>query len=174
MSLEDELVNLDSESGDELEELYRNCADTAEFASDLISLTRDEFIQSRSSWLLKRYFEDGGELSDEENSGFWRVLPKLVEWQAKLHILQSFSFVKMDAVEQTVIEDFLRENLGSGNKFVRAWSYNGFCLLADVFPEYRKEADQLIENAMLTESASVKARLRNARKIGFLSEKHRE
>ena len=49
-------------------------------------------------------------------------------------------------------------------KFVRAWAYNGFYLLAVQHGEYEAEARQLLTMALRDEPASVKARVRNVLK----------
>jgi HEAT repeat protein len=50
------------------------------------------------------------------------------------------------------------------NVFVRAWAYNGLGILAQREPALRREIDELFERAMVTEQASVRARIRNGRK----------
>ncbi len=58
------------------------------------------------------------------------------------------------------IEKFLRECLGNEKKFVRAWAYNGFQILAEQFSEYKEEVSKLFEQALREEATSVKARIR--------------
>jgi hypothetical protein len=65
------------------------------------------------------------------------------------------------------VETFLRQTLNDSNKFVRAWSYNGFYQLARHFPQYREEAEAIFEMALRDEAASVKARVRNIIRAGF-------
>ncbi len=55
---------------------------------------------------------------------------------------------------------FLRVGLQDKNKFVRAWSYSGFYLLGQQYPEYQDEAKAYIVAAMQDEAPSVQARLR--------------
>jgi len=59
------------------------------------------------------------------------------------------------------VENFLRKTLYNSNKFVRAWTYNGFYLLAKQHPEYHDETEALLESAIKNEAPSVKARIRN-------------
>ncbi|MEW8322573.1 MAG: hypothetical protein AB2606_07985 [Candidatus Thiodiazotropha taylori] len=70
-------------------------------------------------------------------------------------------------VEQEEVSAFLRECLTSSNKFVRAWSYNGFYELAIQHPQYQQETKVFFEMAMRDKAPSVKARIRNIMKRGF-------
>lgn len=165
------MEKFDEKSVDELIEVYSSSWQKEEFVSQLIEFSGVESLQTKATWLLKKYLEDGNKVNKVETSNIWQMLTTLQNWEARLHILQCIPFLELTINEKDLIEDFLRENLGSKNKFVRAWSYGGFYFFADKFPEYRKEAVQLLENATLTEPASVKARLRNVTKSGFLSGK---
>ncbi len=69
--------------------------------------------------------------------------------------------------EKKKIEVFLRQCLTDGNKFVRAWAYNGFYEISVQYPEYKKETKLFFEMAMRDEAPSVKARIRNIMKKGF-------
>ncbi len=55
---------------------------------------------------------------------------------------------KLKAKHKKQLEAFLRKTLTSDNKFVRAWSYNGFHCLASQFPEYVREVEQFFKMAM--------------------------
>ena len=171
MSLEEELINGNSESVKGLEKIYIAYAPSASFFADLIKLITKSQIQTQVTWLLKKHLENEFEPTAQEGLDFWEKLPLLITYEAKLHALQCFPYLKINAVEKDSIEHFLRENLGSANKFVRAWAYNGFYLFAEVNPEYREEVENLLTDAMLRESASVKARIRNVAKKSFLSGK---
>ncbi len=59
---------------------------------------------------------------------------------------------------------FLERNLCDENKFLRAWSYNGFHELARQHREYIDYAIEQIERGEADKAASVKARIRNIRK----------
>ncbi len=84
-----------------------------------------------------------------------------------MHALQCLPFLTIDQSEKKLVETFLRITLSGQNKFVRAWSYNGFYELARQYPEYQAETKILFEMAMNDEAASVKARVRNLIRKGF-------
>jgi len=88
-------------------------------------------------------------------------------WEAKLHILQSLPYLPIAERNRKAVEAFLRLTLTDANKFVRAWSYNGFYELARQHPKYQAETEQFFQMAMRDEAASVKARIRNIMKKGL-------
>jgi len=59
---------------------------------------------------------------------------------------------------------FLERNLYDENKFLRAWSYNGFYELARQHNEYIDYAIEQLERGETDKAASVKARIRNIQK----------
>ncbi len=170
MSFKDAIEKCDEKSVDELNEVYSSFWQGGDFVSLLIGYFSVESFQTKATWLLKKHLETGNKINEEETSKIWQKLPNLQTWEAKLHILQCIPFLELTLNEKDSIEAFLRENLGSKNKFVKAWAYNGFYELSKDFPEYQEEVKVLIENAMVTESASVKARLRNVMKSGFMKD----
>ena len=89
------------------------------------------------------------------------MLDRLEHWESKLHLLQSMPYMPIEKPVKQPVEFFLRNCLVDNVKFVRAWSYNSFHLLALQYPEYQAEVDKFFEMAMCDEVASVKARIRN-------------
>jgi hypothetical protein len=85
---------------------------------------------------------------------------RLESWGSKLHLLQCLPHLAIDERAKPALESFLRDSMGSDNKFVRAWAYNGFHVLALQYPQYRAEAKRLLGRALKSEAASVKARIR--------------
>jgi len=59
---------------------------------------------------------------------------------------------------------FLERNLWDENRFLRAWSYNGFYELARRHQNYIGYAMEQLERGETDKAASVKARIRNIRK----------
>ena len=170
MTLKESLSNWDGKSADYLKEIYsRHCVQD-NFVPNLLSLLRDQKFEIGSSWLIKNHLEKNNSFDKNKVSAVYENLASLCFWEAKLHILQSIPSLPIHVSDKELVEIFLRKCLGDKNKFVRAWAYGGFYLLADKFSEYRDEAKQFIDNANQNESASVKARIRNVTKTGFLSE----
>lgn len=161
MNLTEAIQNWDQKSKVDIEGVYHQFAETSELTGLLISLLEDGKCQKGASWLLKYHLKQGQQLSAEEQLSLLQKLDALKDWETQLHILQIFPFLVIPSDLKLSVETFLRTTLTSTNKFVRAWSYNGFYLLAAQFPEYRAEAKQFLDMAIRDEAASVKARIRN-------------
>lgn len=169
MSLKAELSNWDGRSAEEIGEIYLRRHNSKSFVFDFVSLLKVEHHQIGASWLLKRHLEEGYVLDLQMISTVYSLLEKLQDWESKLHILQCLPHLPIGDDDKETLEEFIRKCLSDKNKFVRAWAYGGFYLLADRFPEYRAEAKQFVDAAMINEPASVKARIRNVTKKGFLA-----
>ena len=148
-------------SAEEIQEVYDLHHQDHNFLSNLLELMSTSSAESGATWLLKEFFERGNMLTSEETHQLFRNLPALHQWASKLHILQCLPYLEIDKADKSRVEAFIRECLLEKNKFVRAWAYNGFYLLAKQHIEFQQEADRLLEDALENEAPSVKARIRN-------------
>ncbi|MFH1303970.1 MAG: hypothetical protein ABIK07_23185 [Planctomycetota bacterium] len=161
MKLPQEIANWDGKSVEALQAIYDCHGLEAEFGAALIPLLKEPGLARGASWLLKRYLEEGSVLTAADVKRVFQSLPDLVEWETSLHLLQSLSYLTIGKRDVKQVEAFLRRCLASDNKFVRAWAYNGFYELSLQHPLFQAETDQLLEQALEDEAASVKARVRN-------------
>lgn len=164
MSLENDIAKWDGKSAADIALVFESHRGDPEFASDLIRLIRKAELQTGATWLLKAWMEADNRCSARQCHRIYGMLDKLSAWEAKLHVLQCMPYMPVAKASKERVECFLRTTLSDSNKFVRAWTYNGWYLLAERFPEYKKEVEQFFEMAMRDEAASVKARIRNIRK----------
>lgn len=167
MSIEQDISRWDGKSAEDIKvvfELYRELPD---FADRLVELLHDESLQKGASWLLKALLESGHALTPIQEKVILSMLAEFENWETKLHILQCLPYMRVDQQSAQALYYFLRSNLDDDNKFVRAWSYNGFYELSRQYPEYAEETRQYFDLAMRDEAASVKARIRNILKKGF-------
>jgi len=167
MSLSSAISNWNGKSADDIEEIYNHFYESKDFVNTLLELLVDNAYQVGSTWLLKHSFEKGNLISSSEVTQYYGVLYKLIYWEAKLHALQSFRYLPIANASVKLVENFLRITLTDSNKFVRAWSYNGFYLLAKQYPSYQPEVEQFLNMGLVDEPPSVKARIRNILKVGF-------
>lgn len=161
MKLPQEIANWDGKSVEALQAIYDCHGLEADFGAALVPLLKEPDLERGASWLLKLYLEEAGVLTSAELKRVFQSLPDLLEWETKLHLLQSLPYLTISKRDVKQVEAFLRRCLASDNKFVRAWAYNGFYELALQHPQFKAEADQLLEQALEDEAASVKARVRN-------------
>ncbi len=121
-------------------------------------------LQSGATRLLKWWCERGLSFNKRQSSDLVGLLRKDIPWESRLHILQMLSALSIADEQKSKLHRVLSDNLTHANKFVRAWAYNGLAVLAVRFPEYKKEAYEILEMGMRDEVASVKARIRNVMK----------
>ncbi len=167
LSIEREIIKWDGKSSSDINVIYNRYSNNDSFVSEIIKLIQQETLQKGTTWLLKRYLENGRAIAPNEISTIFNLLPKLEHWESKLHILQCIRFMQIAKTEKKGVEKFLRKCLTDSNKFVRAWAYHGFYEISIQYPEYKNETKQLFEIAMRDEASSVKARIRNVIKKGF-------
>jgi len=165
--METEIKSWDGKSKADILAIYKEYCGDKGFVRKLIQLVQKSECQQGATWLLKAYIDSGGVLSQSDSSILLSSLKDIKHWQAKLHFLQFLYAVKIPGNYKTAVEYFVRSLITDDNKFVRAWAYNGFYLLAKAYPEYRDEASQFFEMAMRDEAPSVKARIRAIVKSGF-------
>ncbi len=167
MNIEQEIAAWNGKSADDIRVIYKSHHAMPDFSSTVIKLLKESVYQKAATWLLKTWLESGNKLDNSQIKVIYGFLNKLDHWEAKLHVLQSMPFMPIEKTERKNVENFLRITLTDHNKFVRAWSYNGFYELATQHSEYVNETKQFFEMAMRDEAASVKARIRNIMKKGF-------
>jgi hypothetical protein len=116
--------------------------------------------QIAAAVLLKAYQRKGIVFPQALAARLIDLIPALVEWQARLLVLQMLPALAIPSSHADALSDSLHGLLSNSNIFVRAWAYTGLHRLAVLFPEYRSEVIPLLNAAAKSESASVRARLR--------------
>ena len=169
MSLSEKVVKWDGKSAEEIGIVYERFSSEPGFIGNLFVLLEKRESQIGASWLLKRSVENGEEIETELQPNLFTCLKEAQDWETRLHLLQIVPHIRIEETVRETLEHAVRNCLGDKNKFVRAWAYGAFYLLADSFPEYRAEVRQFIDAAMIDEPASVKARIRNVTKKGFMA-----
>ncbi len=167
MHIEQEIASWDGKSVDGIRAIYDAHKVEKHFADAIIALSFTEACEKGATWLLKAWLEAGNELAQPQIAKIYGSLNQLKHWEAKLHVLQSIPFMPITDAECSGLYAFLRATLADPNKFVRAWSYNGFYELSRQHAKYLDETKQYFEMAMRDEAPSVKARIRNAMKKGL-------
>ena len=150
-----------------IKQVYKDYLEQDDFSALLLKYSHDAELQRGSTWLLKKHLEEGNSLTSSETAELFSCLDKLEHWEAKLHVLQCLPFLAISVSQKESIDVFLRGCLSSDFKFVRAWAYGGLYELAKQHSQYQAEVKTLLEQASVTEAASVKARVRQVLKKGF-------
>ena len=151
----------DMKSSKDIRAVYEQFKEADNFQSDLTNALTDPSLQRGATWLLKHHLENQAVLKTSETRSIYQNLGLFTHWESKLHILQSLEYLSIPKEFKATLELFIRPCLKSKKKLLRAWGYHGFYHLNKTFPEYSKETDLLFQNAMLDESPSVIARIKN-------------
>lgn len=163
-----DILGWDGKSKDDIQQVFQEHFEETEFCKELVALLVEPRAQVGASWLLKHGLENKTlQVASRQVTGVYQKVDKLEHWEAKLHILQCFSYLPVPKSQAERVVTFLRACLDDENKFVRAWAYNGFGEVARTHTQFSKEAQNVLKNGMEVESAaSVKVRIRKALEAG--------
>ena len=160
-TLSEEIASWDGKSVAALQSTYERHSAEENFVATILVHISDIELQRAATWLLKKHLEVGNSLSTAGCRAVFGSLSLQEHWESKLHILQCLPYLDIPEDDSVGLEKFLEACLKSDRKFVRAWAYNGFKELSIRFPRYREKVDGMLAQAIESESASVRARIRN-------------
>ena len=166
MSIRDELEAYDGKHTDVLEGILSRHRSTSSFVGSLVPLVAegDQKLQAAATWLLKTMAENDVQFRPDHLVALFGSLSDLTHWISKLHVCQMLQHVAIPDESATNVIWFLDRNLWDENRFLRAWSYNGFYELARQHQKYMPYAMEQLERGETDKAASVKARIRTIRK----------
>ncbi len=161
--LERLILDWDGKRTAPLAQAFATFGNGPEFVAALLELSEaDADLQKGATWLLKHHLENGGTLSAEQRQALLRLLPHLLHWETRLHLLQLLPDLKLQGEEVAAAETFVRRNLNDPNTFVRAWALYGLAVLVLHDPSLKEEAVRLNQHVFETEKGAVKVRARKA------------
>jgi len=144
-----------------MRQIYDQNNEKTDFLKKIIDLCgKEQGLQKPISWLIKHHYDIKQTLPVNLHTPFIKVAVNYTDWVAKLNFLQVLPQLNIDEEELQDLDDFVRACLHDENKFVRAWSYQGFYEITKHIPEFENELRQLCDLAMERESASIKSRVR--------------
>ena len=129
-----------------------------------MTLDDDASVEIGCTWIIKNLCERGLRPGEDVSSRLLSLLDDVLENESLLHLLQTIPYLALPAEGHAWLHEKLTELLTAEHKFVRAWAYNGFGVLARANANYRDEVLRLFERATKTEAASIRARIRHASK----------
>src|ERR1700704_1966197 len=138
MSIREELESFDGKHTDVLERILSRHRRTNSLIEGLVLLVADQEpnIQTGATWLLKRLAENHVQFKPRHLIALFASLSELTHWLSKLHVCQILQYVAIPDESARNVVWFLERNLWDENRFLRAWSYNGFYELARQHPKY--------------------------------------
>ena len=120
-------------------------------------------LQVGATWVLRHLAERGTVPNGPQAERLLRLLGQPLAPDALLHVLQALPHIEVESALQAALRDALLTLIKSRRTFIRAWAYNGLGILAVRDPSLRHEVLTLFDNAVGSEAAAVRARIRLAR-----------
>lgn len=160
MACAPELPAWDGSSTAALEALYSRWSATGSIADSLIALLAEPDQQNSATWLLKRCCDEGVALTAGQCTQLIDCLPSLVDWPARLHLLQCLPYIDVPDAHAATVTAYVLAQLEHDRTFVRAWAYGALHRLGQAHPAYTDTARERIAWALEHEAPSVTARLR--------------
>ncbi|MXW34931.1 MAG: hypothetical protein F4Z60_04940 [Chloroflexi bacterium] len=120
-------------------------------------------LQIGATWVLRHLAERGAAPTGPQAEQLLRLLGRPLAPDALLHVLQALPHIEVESALQPALQDALLTLIKSRRTFIRAWAYNGLGVLAARDPSLRHEVLALFDDAVASESAAVKARIRRVR-----------
>ncbi len=145
-----------------LKTLEARFSSDANYINDLIDLLADvePAMSDGSTWLLKSWLENGGELSKSQTKRLTDLISTLQSWVAQLHICQSIGCLRLDEAQARKLVVWLTPLLSHRRPFLRAWSLDALCAVGEAHSHYWDKARSALQAAQNDEAASVRARVR--------------
>lgn len=163
-ALHDYLAQWDGKSADYLADGMERFVDCNDLADRLLDACDVPELQAAATWLLRHHLEQGSDLTENQTARLIAQMAQLVSWEARLHVLQTLPQLAIPDGLADPVQAFLVQGMTDKKTFVRAWSYGGALILARQHTRFIDWAEEACRRAQQTESASVKARLRQ---MGF-------
>jgi len=161
MNLEKLLYQVNTKNATDLENTYNKLCNSPLFIENLITIsTNNSDLIKTNTWLIKHYITKGNQLSRGEVSSFLSLQSVLIDWESKLHFLQIIPLININRKQSEILERFVYSELKATNKFVKASAYEAYNEITKCIPSLAREFFLLCEDALLTESASVKVKIR--------------
>lgn len=133
------------------------------YLDDLIALANDaeQFVSDGSTWLIKHHLEAGQTLSAAQTTALLAQAERLTGWTAMLHLCQSVRDLTIAEADADALARWLRPLLEHQRPFLRAWSLDALCAVAEQWPRFATDARDALARASDDRAASVRARARN-------------
>lgn len=166
MNLIELLRKLDGKRIAELAQLSDSMPRNHESVAQLMAVAEhdDVTVQVGSTWILKRWVEEGGAHVEKSAAKLIQLLEHATYWEVRLHLLQMLVLLRIPARSLPGLQRLLPSLLVDDNKFVRAWALSLLAEIADQSKALRPQVDSTIQKAENDNAASVRARIRQIQK----------
>ena len=104
-----DILGWDGKSKEDVQRVFQDHFEEIEFCKELVALLVETRTQVGASWLLKHGLENKTvTLTGRQVTGVYQKVDKLEHWEAKLHILQCFTFLPVPKSQADRVVAFLK------------------------------------------------------------------
>jgi len=145
-----------------LSEAAARCQNQPTYLDALIALISDDqaHLADGVTWMVKDYLESGSTLTPPQITALV-AQASTTTWAAQLHVCQSVRFLNVTEEQAAAFVAWLTPLLTHQKPFIRAWSVDALCAIANSHAAYLNVASKALTTAAKDPAASVKARARN-------------
>ncbi|AFY72146.1 hypothetical protein Pse7367_3930 (plasmid) [Thalassoporum mexicanum PCC 7367] len=163
LQLKAELSQYDGRSKPFLMAIVNQFATEPGYLDRLISLLEqaEHNLNDAATWLIKHHLENGNNISETQIKRLLQQLEHLTSWSAQLHLCQSLRHLPISLAQTESLHQWLTPLLSHKRPFLRTWSLDALCYLAEINPDLEPQANQALAKAIDDPAASVRARARN-------------
>lgn len=133
-----------------------------------LAASEDTRLQIAATWVLRKLLEMGAEMTAAQCKTFIETAAAQTAWEAQLHVAQSVQFIRNQDLNARQLAEIIMPWRAAKRPFLRAWTLDALCHLAQRDAELKGMASELVTKAKGDPAASVRARARNLRKISAL------
>ncbi len=161
-----QLLNFDGRATAQLEAAAADLNLSPSYADALLRLAGEGEVKLEvgATWLLKRLRDSGHAWTPEQHRGLLDLVFSVTAPDALLHLLQVLEPALIESRRRVRFVEHLFDLTQHDNGFVRAWSFGLLVKMVRLTPSRAATIERMLERAETSESASVKARIRRARK----------
>lgn len=135
-----------------------------------LAASKDTRLQIAATWAIRKLLELGAEMTAAQCGTFVETAASIgtastqTAWEARLHIVQSVQFIGNQELDARKLAEIVTPWHAAERPFLRAWSLDALCRLAQRDPSQKDSAAALLAKADDDPAASVRARARKLRK----------
>ena len=130
-----------------------------------LGASEDTRLQLAATWAIRKLLELGAVMTAAQSAAFIETAAVQTAWEARLHIVQSVQFIRNEDFDAWRLAEIITPWHLAKRPFLRAWTLDALCHLAQRCPELKGMTSELIKEAERDPAASVRARVRNLQKI---------
>lgn len=166
MNLIEFLRKFDGKQTSELVRLSDSMSRNDDTVAQLLALAEheDTTVQVGSTWILKRWLEEGVPQVEKSAANLVRLLMNAKDWEVRLHLLQMLASTRIPERSLSELKGLLPYLLLDDNKFVRAWALSVLAETGDQSEALRQDVISTIQDAENDRAPSIRARVRQIQK----------